>query len=62
MNKMMRRHNNNISPNRRNKGTETWKIIIGNINSFPCGVDGTNKYKLDTMKNWLREQATQILL
>lgn len=39
-----------------------WRIVIGNINSFPHEEDGKNKYKLETFKNLVMKKHTDIFL
>jgi exonuclease III len=40
----------------------TWRIVIGNINSFPNNNDGNNKYKLDNLQKLVQQQQCDILL
>jgi hypothetical protein len=42
---------------------ETWRITIGNINSFPCPeYNGIHKYKSDLLKKLVIEQEADIIL
>jgi len=40
----------------------TWRIIIGNINSFPTGTNGINQYKLDKLQTLLNKKGIDIAL
>jgi Endonuclease/Exonuclease/phosphatase family. len=42
--------------------TKTWQIVIGNINSFPNEYNGSNKYKLDTLKSLVTKHHSDIIL
>lgn len=39
-----------------------WRIVIGNINSFPNEKDGRNKYKLETLKKLVMRKHTDIVM
>jgi len=41
---------------------DTWKITIGNINSFTHDGDGTNRYKLEKFKQITLGRGTDIIL
>jgi exonuclease III len=44
------------------KQDESWRIIIGNINSFPGSDGGTNKYKLERFKKLVYGKGGDIIL
>lgn len=44
------------------KGHKTWRIIVGNINSFPSSYCKDQKFKLDTMKDLLVHAHTDIVV
>lgn len=41
---------------------DDWRIIIGNINSFPNESDGKNKYKMDIFKQLVTKKHTDIIM
>jgi hypothetical protein len=49
---------NKVYDNVKNK----WRIVIGNINSFPNEEDGKNKYKLETLKKLVMRKHTEIVM
>jgi hypothetical protein len=44
------------------KQTDSWRIIIGNINSFPGSEGGANKYKIDRLKELVIGNEGDIIL
>ena len=41
---------------------DTWRIIVGNINSFPTDNKGSNQYKLDKLQKLLKENNIDIAM
>lgn len=60
MNRKMNNTRNMIS--RLQRRNSSWKIIIGNINSFPSEYDGKNKLKMDMLKKMVTGQHTDIIM
>jgi Endonuclease/Exonuclease/phosphatase family. len=48
--------------NNSTEGTQTWRITIGNINSFPDESNGNNKIKLDTLRKLVTTNDSDILI
>jgi len=54
--------NRNNTRNKNNKQKNIWKILVGNVNSFPHDQDGTNRYKLDKLKEVTVGREADIIL
>jgi len=54
--------NNSEYNTENNSDNDTWRIIIGNINSFPTGTNGINQYKLDKLQTLLNKKGIDIAL
>jgi hypothetical protein len=53
---------NRIMKNTNNGTANTWRITIGNINSFPNGNEGTQQYKLDMFRKLVVGNNSDIVL